>query len=37
MTRYHGPKFDDRRESDCWVLSSIAFIIILIVLAVFVV
>ena len=37
MTCYHGPKFDDRRESDCWVLSSILMIVILVVLAVFIV
>lgn len=36
MTRYRGPKFDDRRESDCWVLSSILMIVILVVLATFV-
>lgn len=36
MTRYHGPKFDDRRESDCWVFSAIALIVILVVLATFV-
>lgn len=36
MIKYHGPKFDDRRESDVWVLSSIAFIAILIVLVIFI-
>jgi hypothetical protein len=36
MSNYHGPKFDDRRESDCWVLSSILMIVILVVLATFV-